>query len=45
MIEAELPSGDWSEICDGTLAEIVTSRECIIPMETFWDSATFNLQF
>lgn len=45
LIEALLPSGDWSEICDGTDETIVANKQCVIPMETFWEPTTYNKAF
>lgn len=44
-VEALLPSGLWSEICDGSRAVVVTSQGCIIPMSTFWDGATYKKNY
>lgn len=42
MIEAQLPTLEWAEICDGTDSTVVTNKGCIIPMSTFWDTLTYN---
>jgi hypothetical protein len=45
LIEAQLPSFEWAEICDGTDSTIVTNQGCIIPMSTFWEASTYNKEY
>lgn len=44
-IEAQLPSLEWSEICDGTDTTVVQNKGCIIPMFTFWEATTYNKDY
>ena len=44
-IEAQLPTSDWLEVCDGTDATIIEHAGCVVSMDTFWEPTTFNKDY